>query len=115
MTCAWSLGATAPPIGYAMKSIFVDCNKQFEPVFAAVHRADDPPIAVYTRPFTSRELPQLLAEYDICVDDHSYMPTEFIAQCKGLKHIVFFFNDAATTEIYTLSLRDALPITHQGR
>src|ERR1035437_8816081 len=25
-------------------------------------------------------------------------------------HIVFFFNDTATTEIYTLSLRDALPI-----
>ena len=23
---------------------------------------------------------------------------------------VFFFNDTATTEIYTLSLRDALPI-----
>src|SRR6266571_6867514 len=26
------------------------------------------------------------------------------------KHILFFFNDTATTEIYTLSLHDALPI-----
>src|SRR6266705_4180214 len=26
--------------------------------------------------------------------------------------IFFFFNDAATTEIYTLSLHDALPICH---
>src|SRR3712207_7000286 len=25
---------------------------------------------------------------------------------------VFFFNDTATTEIYTLSLHDALPISH---
>src|SRR5215468_9815705 len=25
-------------------------------------------------------------------------------------HVVFFFNDTATTEIYTLSLHDALPI-----
>ena len=25
-------------------------------------------------------------------------------------YIVFFFNDTATTEIYTLSLHDALPI-----
>src|ERR1017187_10611727 len=25
-------------------------------------------------------------------------------------HLFFFFNDAATTEIYTLSLHDALPI-----
>src|SRR5258708_19101719 len=27
----------------------------------------------------------------------------------------FFFNDTATTEIYTLSLHDALPICRQGR
>src|SRR2546425_3444721 len=27
----------------------------------------------------------------------------------------FFFNDTATTEIYTLSLHDALPISHQTR
>src|SRR5256712_14200593 len=26
----------------------------------------------------------------------------------------FFFNDTATTEIYTLSLHDALPISHQA-
>src|SRR5260370_16090773 len=26
----------------------------------------------------------------------------------------FFFNDTATTEIYTLSLHDALPISHPG-
>src|SRR2546423_15530562 len=28
-----------------------------------------------------------------------------------LNHIFFFFNDTATTEIYTLSLHDALPIS----
>src|SRR5256885_14964445 len=28
--------------------------------------------------------------------------------------LVFFFNDTATTEIYTLSLHDALPISLQG-
>src|SRR3712207_8784025 len=27
--------------------------------------------------------------------------------------MLFFFNDTATTEIYTLSLHDALPISHQ--
>ena len=27
----------------------------------------------------------------------------------------FFFNDTATTEIYTLSLHDALPISYQGK
>src|SRR3712207_8996938 len=28
--------------------------------------------------------------------------------------ILFFFNDTATTEIYTLSLHDALPISHRN-
>src|SRR6201990_3762179 len=28
--------------------------------------------------------------------------------------LYFFFNDTATTEIYTLSLHDALPISHGG-
>src|SRR6266850_8217635 len=36
--------------------------------------------------------------------------------CRALKLIVFFFfNDTATTEIYTLSLHDALPISGQTR
>src|SRR2546422_11680646 len=30
-------------------------------------------------------------------------------------HFFFFFNDTATTEIYTLSLHDALPISARGR
>src|SRR3712207_6947159 len=29
-------------------------------------------------------------------------------------YLCFFFNDTATTEIYTLSLHDALPIFHGG-
>src|ERR1019366_5567980 len=31
-------------------------------------------------------------------------------KCTGSTGFVFFFNDTATTEIYTLSLHDALPI-----
>src|SRR5256885_16845412 len=32
-----------------------------------------------------------------------------------LRHFIFFFNDTATTEIYTLSLHDALPISRLHR
>src|SRR5438270_11204006 len=32
-----------------------------------------------------------------------------------LSFLIFFFNDTATTEIYTLSLHDALPIFGGGR
>src|SRR2546430_5114372 len=33
---------------------------------------------------------------------------------RATKRLLFFFNDTATTEIYTLSLHDALPISHPG-
>ena len=36
------------------------------------------------------------------------MPVSFI-------YLYFFFNDTATTEIYTLSLHDALPISYQSK
>jgi D-3-phosphoglycerate dehydrogenase len=79
-----------------MKSIFVDCNNQLAPVFARVLRPGDPPIAVNSEPFQSADLPRLLAGYDICLDDHSYMPTEIMARCRGLKHIVFLGTGASS-------------------
>src|SRR3712207_7467942 len=36
-------------------------------------------------------------------------------RCDGFYLEFFFFNDTATTEIYTLSLHDALPILHRNR
>jgi len=79
-----------------MKSIFIDCNNQLAPVFARVRRADDPLIAVNSDPFQPADLPRLLADYDICLDDHSYMPTEVMARCRGLKHIVFLGTGASS-------------------
>jgi D-3-phosphoglycerate dehydrogenase len=79
-----------------MKSIFIDCNNQLAPVFTRVQRADDPPIAINTAPFQSADLPRLLDGYAICLDDHSYMPTDMTAQCRGLKHIVFLGTGASS-------------------
>src|SRR5262245_35797792 len=79
-----------------MKSIFIDCNNQLAPVFARVQRPDDPPIAINRDPFQSADLPRLLAGYEVCLDDHSYMPTEAMAQCRGLKHIVFLGTGASS-------------------
>jgi D-3-phosphoglycerate dehydrogenase len=72
-----------------MKALFLDCNDQLAPVWQRVLRSDDPPIEVNRKPFERNELPQVLKGYDICIDDHSYMPTEFVDQCVALKHIVF--------------------------
>ena len=79
-----------------MKVIFIDCNKQLAPVFASVLRPDDPPITVHGEAFSSPDLPRLLAGYDVCLDDHSYMPTEMMEQCHGLKHIVFLGTGASS-------------------
>jgi D-3-phosphoglycerate dehydrogenase len=79
-----------------MKSIFIDCNDQLDAVFNRVYRPDDPPITVNTQPVPAVELPRLIDGYDICLDDHSYMPTDMIAQCRALKHIVFLGTGASS-------------------
>jgi D-3-phosphoglycerate dehydrogenase len=79
-----------------MKAIFLDCNDQLAPVWAHVIRPDDPKIDVNSEPFAREELPLVLAGYDIALDDHSYMPTELVARCKQLKHIVFLGTGAAS-------------------
>jgi D-3-phosphoglycerate dehydrogenase / 2-oxoglutarate reductase len=72
-----------------MKALFLDCNDQLAPVWQLVVRADDPPIDVNRKPFAPPELPEVLKGYVIAIDDHSYMPTEFVDRCDALKHIVF--------------------------
>ena len=79
-----------------MKSIFLDCNDQLAPVWARVIQPDDPPIAVNETPFAREDLTRVLDGYDIALDDHSYMPTELVAQCRRLKHIVFLGTGAAS-------------------
>ena len=79
-----------------MKAIFLDCNSQLEPVFARVQRPDDPPITVNSAPFQAGDLPRLLADYAICLDDHSYLPTDLVARCRGLEHIVFLGTGASS-------------------
>jgi D-3-phosphoglycerate dehydrogenase len=79
-----------------MKSLFIDCNDQLAPVWAKVYRAGDPPIDVNRTAFARNDLPRVLAGYDIALDDHSYMPTDLVAQCPQLKHIVFLGTGAAS-------------------
>jgi len=79
-----------------MKSIFIDCNDQLGAVWDKVIRPDDPAITVNRTVRVGPELPQVIAGYDIAIDDHSYMPTELVAQCPQLKHIVFLGTGAAS-------------------
>jgi D-3-phosphoglycerate dehydrogenase len=98
-----------------MKSIFIDCNDQLDAVFARVYRPDDPPIVVNTRPVEASALPRLIDGYDVCLDDHSYMPTEMVAQCTSLKHIVFLGTGASSyMDVPALSARGVTVHTIKG-
>jgi len=79
-----------------MKTLFIDCNEQLGAVWQQVLRGDDPAIDVNRTPFERAALPRLLNGYDICIDDHSYMPTDLVAQCDALKHIVFLGTGASS-------------------
>lgn len=79
-----------------MKALFLDCNDQLAPVFAQVRRTDDPPIEVNYEPYDRADIPRLLAGYAICLDDHSYLPTETVKQCRDLRHVVFLGTGAAS-------------------
>src|SRR6202012_6302781 len=52
----------------------------------------------------------LFVSYDL--SSFSYLPKK--AARSPIVFVFFFFNDTATTEIYTLSLHDALPIYGGG-
>jgi D-3-phosphoglycerate dehydrogenase / 2-oxoglutarate reductase len=79
-----------------MKALFIDCNDQLAPVWQQVLRAGDPPIDANRAAFTADDLPRLLDGYEICVDDHSYLPTAIAARCTALKHVVFLGTGAAS-------------------
>jgi D-3-phosphoglycerate dehydrogenase / 2-oxoglutarate reductase len=72
-----------------MKALFLDCNDQLAPVWQRVLRADDPAIDVNRKAYERAELPRVLEGYDICIDDHSYLPTDLVDRCDALKHVVF--------------------------
>lgn len=79
-----------------MKTIFIDCNEQLGSVWKRVYRSDDPAVTINTEPFAREELPRIVGDYEIVIDDHSYMPTALVRQCKSLKHIVFLGTGAAS-------------------
>jgi D-3-phosphoglycerate dehydrogenase len=98
-----------------MKALFLDCNDQLGPIFARVRRAYDPEIAVNYEPYDRAAVPNLLAGYAICLDDHSYLPTEIVAQCPALRHIVFLGTGAASyMDIDALARRGIVVHTIKG-
>ena len=73
-----------------MKGLFIDANEQMHDVFRRVLRPGDPHTDANTQnEVAAHELPGLIAGYDFILDDNTTLPTETMAQCKSLKHVVF--------------------------
>jgi D-3-phosphoglycerate dehydrogenase len=79
-----------------VKTIFMDCNDQLEPLFAKVHGPAGPPITVNKRVVEADALPALLDGYDAGINDHTYMPAAVLERCRTLKHIVFLGTGASS-------------------
>jgi D-3-phosphoglycerate dehydrogenase / 2-oxoglutarate reductase len=78
------------------KILFVDCDDSLAEGWARVLRPDDPPIAVNRSAFARDALPEIVAGYPICIDDHSYFTAPVLERCRDLKHIVFLGTGAAS-------------------
>lgn len=73
-----------------MRGIYPDASGGLDAVFARVHRPDDPPIVVGRRKVIQpEEMPALFAGFDFILNDHTTLPTEAMAACPDLRHIIF--------------------------
>lgn len=73
-----------------MQGLFVDATDELADIFRRVMRADDPTTGVNIQEeVTPEQLPALLAGQDFVLNDRTYMPTEWMAKCTDLKHVIF--------------------------
>ncbi len=73
-----------------MQGIFIDASDELAAVFRKVVTPQDPPTRVNEQAQVApEELPALLAGQDFCLNDHTFMPTDIMRRCTGLKHVVF--------------------------
>jgi D-3-phosphoglycerate dehydrogenase / 2-oxoglutarate reductase len=73
-----------------MKGLFVDATDELAEIFRRMVRAGDPEVGVNIQEeVTPEQLPGLLAGQDFVLNDRTYMPTEWMAKCGGLKHVIF--------------------------
>lgn len=73
-----------------MQGLFVDATDELADIFRRVLRTDDPKVGVNIQEeVRPAQLPALLAGQDFVLNDRTYMPTEWMAKCVGLKHVIF--------------------------
>jgi D-3-phosphoglycerate dehydrogenase len=70
--------------------VFVDASPALAAVLEQLRSDADPPIRINLQAQVApEELPALLAGAAFALNDHSFMPTDVMAGCRGLRHVVF--------------------------
>ncbi len=73
-----------------MQGLFVDATDELAEIFRRMLRAGDPQVGVNIQEeVTPDQLPALLAGQHFVLNDRTYMPTEWMAKCPDLKHVIF--------------------------
>ncbi len=73
-----------------MRGLFIDATPEMAATFRRVVRDSDPPVDLNIEPDPpTASLPDLLAGYDFLLDDHCPLPTDLMARCPALRHVVF--------------------------
>jgi len=73
-----------------LRGVFVDANESLAVIFERLEKPGDPKVRIHRDPdITPEQYPAILDGAEIAIVDHTALPTEIAAQCKGLKHVVF--------------------------
>ena len=73
-----------------MQGLFVDATDELAEIMRRVGRPGDPVVGVNIQDeVTPEQLPALLAGQHFVLNDRTYMPTEWMARCGDLKHVIF--------------------------
>lgn len=73
-----------------MQGLFIDATEELAEIFHRVRRPSDPPTRVNIQEEVApADLPVLLAGQHFVLNDRTYMPTEWMAKCPDLRHVVF--------------------------
>jgi D-3-phosphoglycerate dehydrogenase / 2-oxoglutarate reductase len=73
-----------------MKGVYPDASDGLADIFRRVVLPHDPVITLHEHKLISAaELPEILAGHDFMLNDHTFLPTETMARCERLRHVIF--------------------------
>lgn len=73
-----------------MKGVYPDASDGLADIFRRVVLPHDPVITLHEHEHISAaELPEILAGHDFMLNDHTFLPTETMARCERLRHVIF--------------------------